>query len=204
MVTYPHANTVAHNFCLSLLNLDRTYVDRIIPTRGYPGTGLIIARNAAVEIFLRSSADWLLTLDTDIGFPPDLLDQMLAHAQAPYAESYSIISGFYKTVMETGSQYLDGSVSFKELPLALKENDRGRFGPYEKYEGAMEVDAVGAGCLLVHREVFDSLGSGWYDTVRGLGEDISFCVKARQAGYKILCDTDIELSHFKSIWLRGK
>lgn len=196
MVTYPHANTVSQSFMWSMLNMDRKYIRDIVPTRGYPGTGLILARNAAVEVFLRSDADWLWTLDTDIGFEPDSLDRLLAHP------NYSIISGFYKTTCETGPLYLDGSTGWKELPLALQEADDGRFRPYDKYEGAMEVDAVGAGCLLVHRGVFQVLDSGWYDTVRGLGEDISFCVKARYAGYKILCDTDVKLSHHKAVWLR--
>lgn len=200
MVTYPHANTVSQSFCWSMLNMDRKHVTEILPTRGYPGTGLIIARNAAVSVFLRTDNEWLWTLDTDIGFEPDTLDRMLWHANG----GYQIISGLYSTILETGTLYMDGSQGYKEYPLALRETDDGRFTTYEKYEGAMEVDAVGAGCLLVHRSVFEGWPSeSWYDTCQGLGEDISFCVKVRNLGYKILCDTDIKLSHHKSVWLRG-
>jgi GT2 family glycosyltransferase len=200
MVTYPHANTVSHNFMSSMMDMDRRHVYQIIPTRGYPGTGLILARNAAVGIFLRSDAEWLWTLDTDIGFEPMALDKLLEHG-----DKYGVISGFYKTICETGTRWLDGSVSYKELPLALQEVDGGRFREYPNYEGSMEVDAVGAGCLLVHRSVFEATpDGGWYDTIGGLGEDISFCVKARALGYKILCDTTISLSHHKAVWLRNE
>lgn len=204
MVTYPHANTVSQSFSWSLMNLVREEGNRIhsvLPTRGYAGDGLIRARNAAVEVFLRSDAEWLWTLDTDIGFPPGSMCQLLDYSN----EDYRVMSGFYKTVLETGTLYEDGSVSWKEFPLVLREVEDGRFRPYDKYAGAMEVDAVGAGCLLVHRDVFQAIGTkGWFDCIPGYGEDISFCIRARKAGYKILCDTELQLSHHKAVWLRGE
>ena len=37
-----------------------------------------------------------------------------------------------------------------------------------------------------------------FDPLEGFGEDVSFCWRARQCGYDIWCDSDIELGHVGS------
>lgn len=199
MVTYPHPNTVSHNFSWSLLNLVMAEKDRIIDVlgvRAYAGDGLIAARNLAVERFLASDAEWLWTLDADIGFPVYTLDNLLSHG-----EDFKVVSGLYSTVLEHGSDGKGAPDFWTKLPLAVKKNENGGYRQYPEYNGFMEVDAVGAGCLLVHREVFEKIGGDWYTCRDGLGEDFSFCSRAQEAGYRILCDTTIPLTHHKSVWI---
>jgi len=71
------------------------------------------------------------------------------------------------------------------------------------------VDAVGAGCLLVNREVFTKIrdmpverAAPWFqETVyhdRLMGEDFTFCMRAAAAGYKIAVNTSVRFGHIKA------
>lgn len=200
MVTYPHPNTVSHNFSWSLLSLVMAERDRIVDIKGiraYAGDGVIVARNLGVQLFLESDAEWLWTLDTDIGFPAYAMDNLLSHG-----EDYKVMSGLYSTVIEHGADGNGAPDYWTKLPLAVKKSECGAgYVQYPEYKNFMEVDAVGAGCLMVHREVFEKIGGDWYTCRDGLGEDFSFCSRVQEAGYKILCDTTIPLTHHKSVWI---
>lgn len=60
----------------------------------------------------------------------------------------------------------------------------------------LEVPAQTSFCLLVSREVVDQIGM--FDENYGLGtnDDHDFCLRARQAGYKIVCALDVFVYHF--------
>ena len=63
------------------------------------------------------------------------------------------------------------------------------------------MDATGAACLLVHRDVFAKT-ERWFDRrqIDGewVGEDLSFCLKVREAGYDVLVDTALEFDHLRA------
>ena len=66
--------------------------------------------------------------------------------------------------------------------------------------GLLEVDATGAAFLLTKREVFEKIAENLKPdegpfTQGGWGEDVSFCRRARAAGYKVMVDTSIEIGH---------
>lgn len=197
MITYAHTHTVSHSFCYSLVrSLAHPEVHSVFPTRGFPALSLVAARNEAVAHFLDSDAEWLWTLDTDMGFQVETLPRLMRHGDA-----YGVISGLYYAQREIGDDGAGAPMRCEPLPLAMKRAGDS-FHVYPDYSEPMEVDAVGAGCLLVHREVFNAIGdSGWYDLHDGLGEDFSFCTRVADAGYMILCDPTIRLTHHKQIWL---
>jgi hypothetical protein len=69
--------------------------------------------------------------------------------------------------------------------------------------GIEEVGSIGMGVMLIKRNVFEKLTEPWFETpwrtdARGyIGEDIFFCRKAQDAGYKIWIDHDVskEIGH---------
>lgn len=92
-------------------------------------------------------------------------------------------------------------------PVMLYEPPKGceSVGYLFRYEwpqppGLLEVDATGAAFLLTKREVFEKIaeslkpGEGPFDQIEW-GEDVSFCKRARAAGYKVMVDTSIEVGH---------
>lgn len=77
----------------------------------------------------------------------------------------------------------------------------------------LEVDTVGAASLLVDIDVFKQMKYPYFemDYKYGAGvvsEDFAFCLKAKDLGYKIFCDTGCENDHIgtlninKSTWER--
>jgi len=69
--------------------------------------------------------------------------------------------------------------------------------------GLQEIFAVGLGCMLVKREVYENISRPffsveWNDNYTNLvGEDIYFCQKAKSYKYKIWLDNDLSeyISH---------
>ena len=61
-----------------------------------------------------------------------------------------------------------------------------------------EVAACGFGCVLMRTEmfvaVFGTFGN-MFAPIGNVGEDIAFCWRARQCGYKIIADASIPLGH---------
>jgi GT2 family glycosyltransferase len=204
MITYPHPNVVSHTFSWSLLNTFKWHsdkIDDIRPIRCYPGDSLVIGRNLGMKVFLESTSEWLWTIDTDMGWPPDTLPRLMEHGP--------VASALYHTVREIGANIMGGPEGWERMPLACRKLGEG-YAPFEKYEGVMKVDAVGAGCLLIHRSAVEKVqeyyGDNWWTIHRKLdgstlGEDYSLCWRLEQCGIPIMCDTTIPVSHHKQVWI---
>lgn len=80
------------------------------------------------------------------------------------------------------------------------------YKPHEPCEGLQEVDAIGSGCFLVARRVLLALrdqqpfARQWNKngTVHK-GADISFCEKAKAAGFRIFASYDHLCDHFNTL-----
>ena len=114
-------------------------------------------------------------------FPPDTITRLVAH-------DIDIVGGLcfkrwppFHPTLYTGERY--------NLEFIF---------PYE--DGLVEVTATGAACLLIKMEVFNYIDFPWFKfdktpDNRMVGEDIGFCYKAADAGYKIFVDTSIRTLH---------
>ncbi len=71
--------------------------------------------------------------------------------------------------------------------------------------GLVKVDAVGASCLLIAREVFERIPAPYWEfSYRGgrlVGEDIGFCHACGQAGIAVYCDTTTTSPHAGREWV---
>lgn len=134
-------------------------------------------RNEAVRYM---EGDWLFFLDDDQTFEPDVLLQLLDR-------NVDIIQALTPRRTEPFA------------PIAFKEIN-GRYvdtPPDEIAEsGISEVAAVGCGCMLIRRHVFEKVEGPWFET-NGYGEtdDLYFCRKARAAGFKVWLDSDNRCGH---------
>lgn len=184
-----------------------------MPTRCGSG-GLITARNDAAAAFLESDGDWLWWVDTDMGFAPDALDRLLEHADP---DTRPILGGLCFAQMERG---IDGMGGFQtEIVPALYQWHQTTDGPagfvaWRNYprDTLAEVAATGSAFVLIHRTVFERVaekfGHGhWYDrminplTGQLLGEDLSFCARARMVDIPIHVHTGIRTTHRKPRWV---
>ncbi len=96
---------------------------------------------------------------------------------------------------------------------AYKAHPGGGYNEYQPQRGLQKVDAIGTGCFLVARRVFEhpDMQKGAFTRKLNLdgtvdkGNDISFCERAREAGFGIfahfdyLCDHMVEISLLECI-----
>ena len=143
-----------------------------------------IARNAIAESFL---GDWLVMLDTDHVFDPDLCYRLLNLSQKCESD---VVVGFY--------QYKNPP----HLPVLFKFIENRGLIPivnWDRTANAIEVDSAGAGCLCVHRRVFDRIDSELqekpFTRIEGYGEDHSFFLRLRKLGIKTVCSPNIKCNH---------
>ena len=54
---------------------------------------------------------------------------------------------------------------------------------------------MGFGAVLIKAEVLKAIPRPWFFGMEGTGEDVSFCYKARKAGFEVWMDTSIKLGH---------
>ena len=204
-VGFPHTERCGMNWALSCMRL-ATHEPRI--GMWYPRFGefgnVAKCRNAIVEVFLESEYEYLFWIDTDVGFEADALSRLHAHGK-------DIICGIYWATQEVTP---DDNFGFQIHPapcVYLSSKDKGVVPAYDLAEvgGLREVDAMGGGFCLIHRKVYEKIGSAWYDLLplpdgRYLAEDLSFCKRARDWGFKLWCDADLKTNHLKAAWLGPK
>jgi hypothetical protein len=147
------------------------------------------ARNQMVKQFLATDCDALLNVDTDILYKPEDVERMIAWDKPMVAGAY--LSEF--DLLDTCVRGPNG------LPVQIGLPDE-----------PTEVLFTGAGFTLIKREVFEKIPyDTWYDLHAeedGFkhGEDWSFCVRVRQAGYAIILDPAVRLGHLKYLVLTPK
>lgn len=174
--------------------------------------GLIEARNQTIRDFLEGPGEWLLIVDSDMGFQPDALDHLLAVADP---EERPIVGGLCFAWKETTP---DGVGGFRCSPRATIFDWVEREGQPSVFMGrsiypvnaVVRCDATGAAFLLVHRNVLEQIrgehGEHWFDRVPGsdgslLGEDISFCLRAGALGIPLHVHTGVKTTHMKHLWV---
>lgn len=151
--------------------------------------GTLIA-NQRAELSLdamREGCSHLLFIDSDMRFPQDMISRLLAH------DVDIVATNCARRRMPTGP-----------TAQVYKENgDRELVWTMPESTGLQEVGSVGMGVMLIKAGVFKTLSEPWYETPwrsdkRGyIGEDVFFCKKAREAGFKIWIDHDVskEIGH---------
>lgn len=146
-----------------------------------------IARNWCVLHAIENQYDYIMWVDSDNVIPRDAVKKLISSGK-------DIISGVY-------ARKIIGS---KDIVLLNRDKteDRYTFLTTEVVNtGIIEVDAAGFGCILtkvdVFRKLFDITGRSWFKTNQeiGVGEDIYFCEKVKELGYKVHVDTSVLCGH---------
>lgn len=186
-----------------------------------PQSGLYVGenRNRIVQAFMGLDADWLLQIDTDIEFPPDLPERMVTLAGA----SRKIIAASVPLAPPLPSCALNRRAEMPGEWIYVPED--------EITEDGIECDAVATAVVLIHREVFaavaDQVGQCWF--LQGgpgsimpdvkdaasrsawtggpmrdrrythIGEDVLFCMRAEEAGFRSYCARVPGLRHYKTL-----
>jgi glycosyltransferase involved in cell wall biosynthesis len=137
------------------------------------GPGISKARNLCIQ--QARGSDYLLFLDSDVVAGPETIERLLAH-------------------------FGGNDVGVASLPYD-SENSRGKLGvlvrAFNTPTGPAEANKVAAGCTLLSMDMVRKVGS-FNENLRVL-EDGEYCYRAREEGYRIICDFGYPAQHLKRI-----
>ena len=156
------------------------------------GSLIYDSRNKLAGMAVEMDADYILWFDSDMTFQPDTLERMMKvldeHPQI------DVLSGLY---FRRGHPFTP--VLFSKLDV----NEEGNLD----FEDVNELpdylfEVAGCGFGFVRRKTDMLLdiagkegGGRWFTPIANSGEDCSFCIRARENGYRIFCDPNIHLGH---------
>ena len=148
------------------------------------------ARNDLAKKAVKMDVDYILWLDSDMVFEPDTLERLMKHMEQPGVD---MVTGVYFRRVPPFSPVLFDKLDFEKGIL----KNVSEFSELPK-DGLFEVGGCGFGCVLMNMDViYDVLGKhgNAFAPIGDNGEDVAFCYRARDCGYKIFCDPTIKLGH---------
>lgn len=185
-ICVPARDTVHVGFAKCLANLTARLAKENINYELIFNLGSVIPqqRNTLAESALERKADYLLWLDSDMHFPANTVEKLLKHNKEICAATYSTRIKPQRSVAFLDKNNLDKRLKTKN--------------------GLHKVFAVGMGCMLVSRIVFENIPKPWFqyvwneDTQDLSGEDIYFCNQANDTGFEIFVDADLsnDVAHY--------
>lgn len=178
------------------------------------GAGRITdARNDAVRAFLQTDADWLVFIDSDMGFDAGAVDELIDSAN----EGGKLIMGGLAFGMRRDGVGPQNSVKLEQFPTIYRWVETPTAvgcAPVYDYprDAVVECDGTGAAFFAVHRRVLEDMERGFGESARPwfheaeikgrfFGEDLSFFKRAKDIGYGVFVNTAVKTSHHKSAYL---
>jgi GT2 family glycosyltransferase len=153
-------------------------------------------RNNSVIKALSEQCSHLFMFDSDMVLHPDVIMKLLENnLDICGALCFKRYPPFYPVLFKQ----ISGDINKKNLSSI-------RYDHITKWKDneIIEVDAIGAGVMMIKMNVFKNLEQPYFDRIYKtrqnnqdifFGEDISFCIKAKRAGYKIYSDTSVKCGH---------
>jgi GT2 family glycosyltransferase len=177
-----------------VMNNSRYKIEILIKTSSL----ISCARNDHARQF---QGDWLLFWDSDIVVPQKhikAINRLIDHNR-------DIVGGLYVKKSNPSIAIDQGLGAIKVPAPTLGKWVDGKFEVPLEFtpDSLFEVDSIGMGFTLIKREVIErvsAMGGKPFDHILDdngvqLGEDVSFCLKAKKAGFNVYCDTGLELVH---------
>ena len=151
------------------------------------------ARTALCRMALEAEADYVLWLDSDVVFPPDLMERLMEDIQGK-----DMVTAVYHARKPPFRPVIWKIIRTGLLP------ENAQVEQYDDYpeDGLFEIEGCGFGAVLMKTGVIRDVAETFHQTfgpIPGMGEDLSFCIRARNCGYKIWCDPSLQIGHKGSL-----
>jgi hypothetical protein len=147
------------------------------------GTLIFDQRNNLVKTAVEVKADYLLFVDADMRFPKDTLKILMSHNKDIIGVNATTRSEPVKPTAKNFVVNEDQSVDW--IPIYSNAKS-----------GIEKADGIGCGVMLVNTRVFKAMEEPYFyfeqlPNNKLLGEDIYFCIKAKDAGFDTWVDHDL-------------
>lgn len=216
-VAYCHTSRVSHSWFESMMAMvvaDDFELIRSAPMGVYCGGpyGIIEGRNTAARRFLDDTPhEWLLWVDTDMGFQPSALRSLLAAADP---DSRPVVGALCFAMQIIGADGYSGYTLRPQPTLfGIVQTPKGPVYANKsvyKPDRMNRVAGTGSAFILVHRSILEAIrakhGDEWYTPVavpgmKPISEDLSFCWRVADLMKPIFVHTGVKVTHHKEIWL---
>lgn len=187
-IAIPCMDTLSAKFSQCLVNLVNHKRNYDVEVGFHIGSLVYDSRNKLAERAINSTADYVLWLDSDMTFMPDTLDMMLETLRA---NDYDMLTGMYFRRRPPFTPTLFKRLDISAMGVVIEDFP-------DIPEEIFEVAGCGFGCVLMKRSVVWNVlcQHGYmFSPINNVGEDLSFCWRARQCGFKIYCDPTLALGH---------
>ena len=193
LIAVPSHEMVHARFTEALMNLEKP-----------AGTGFAMvtntliytARNLIAQNAVNAGFDQVLWIDSDMVFPSDTLIRLSADID----EGRDIVSALCFTRRENSVPCIQSDLTWEVKPDGWVNTNADIYLDYPR-DQVFEVAGCGFGCVMTSaallKKMIDKYGAPFYPLM-GMGEDTTFCFRARQDGEKIYCDSRIKIGHIGS------
>jgi cellulose synthase/poly-beta-1,6-N-acetylglucosamine synthase-like glycosyltransferase len=149
------------------------------------GTLIFDQRNQLVKTAIEAKCDYIVFIDADMRFPKDTITQLLKHNKDIIGVNATTRS---EPVMPTAKMLnieKDGSCIWQPIYS-------------NSFSGISKADGIGCGVMMIKASVFAKLEEPYFyfeqlPNNKILGEDIYFCIKAKDAGIDTWVDHDLSM-----------
>ncbi len=178
----PTYGTIKTKTFISIVKFIKS-VDFDVPVITQTGSYIQDNRETIVETAIERGMTHLLFIDHDMVFEPQAVESLVNRNKDIIGAPFSL-----------------RTTPSDPFATVKKEDPHGN-KIWEEQGDLIKCCAVGTGFMLINLEVFKKIKKPWfqleYDDKGELqyGEDMSFCRKAREAGFDIFCDTTVKLGH---------
>lgn len=190
MIAIPCMDHVPVQFCKSLALLKTVDECQLVMKAG---SLIYTSRNDLATKALQDEFDYVFWLDSDMVFAPDTLIRMMDTLQK---HDLDFLTGLYFRRVNPYSPVL-----FDRLDI--KKNDVCSWSQFETLPNKLfEVGGCGFGCVLMKVDMFIDVQAQFnnmFSPIGNNGEDVAFCWRARQCGYKLYCDPSIICGHVGNV-----
>jgi len=164
-----------------------------------------VARNALVDRFLESDADYLWFVDQDAAFLPGTLDRLLSRRlpivsalemmRLPGACYPMALKGPHAT--EAGQYRIQAPEIYEFVARSAYDAtiNEPQMLPDTPQDSLLEVGFTGCHCLLIRRDVVAEMERPWFQGYDPGGEDQYFCEKAFEMGTPTYVDLSVVVGH---------
>ena len=188
VIAIPCMDTVKTGFMASLVNMDKPEGTLLFIQEN---TLIYDARNIISSVAITQGFDRVLWLDSDMRFDPDLMERL----NADMDQGRDFVSGLYCTRKPPCVPCVYSAIRYGETEDGFVSE---RDPITEIPKGVFEIAGAGFGGVMTSvkllKAVWEKYGQPFAPLYR-LGEDLSFCYRASQLGFKLWCDPDIKLGH---------
>jgi|SRR5215472_1416748 len=162
---------------------------RVVPVHNFMPAAS--GRNVFCKQVKDTDCDWVCMIDNDMSMPKNLIDTL---KDAP-ADASIVVPAFYAWAQ-----------SELKLTLCWGMDNVPDSNPTAKLaSGFHELTKAGTGVIFIRPEVFRKLAYPYftylYNEDQGMcgTEDIQFCLRAREAGFKIYGNADVIVGHYHNV-----